>query len=378
MKKRAYCNTTRFSEDCEPYVASLFSMAINPNNSLRPDLISLNGLYKPKLTLEVKSGRAGRSILHEYQLAYPISTWDDYFNLVGENPPQGAMVLPNLDWKQCIPISRKDSPAFYYVLVRRNQKVKSKNIKDKLDCLRIEWGDQIIVPGNLIHYYFAVRRSERTGEKIDEVLKDINLTMRRNLTLEDFSERTRDYKRSTQPLEWKDMLAIFNEEYNWCVSKAKEKDHIRIRRLKELQNLCQKRGYLDKLKRIEIDGPNGTKIYILAEKVHISLFKSQLGNQVKRRKTAIEFLTTSRRETVECLEKMMKNAMPRRLFEDDIPLDPRTLSLPEGEIKKLESLCSWLLPGETHPKVSYKPDDDLMGENDLSYNGPENSDEIPF
>lgn len=70
--------TEAFGTDAERYVAELTGLVPNPRRDRRPDLISAERTYSPRLTLEVKSGRNGRVVFNANQLHYGETPHLDY------------------------------------------------------------------------------------------------------------------------------------------------------------------------------------------------------------------------------------------------------------------------------------------------------------
>jgi hypothetical protein len=144
----------------------------NPNGWRRPDLVSLNGRYTPKLSVEVKSGRKFKGVMVDYQLHYAVTTDQDYIELFGEEPPEKQGLLPGFD---ADPLKEGDA-AYYYNVINRTDKIKAQDLNKPFSAIKLKWGSQFIVPHDLAFYNFAINRARRAGESIDysiEYLREI-------------------------------------------------------------------------------------------------------------------------------------------------------------------------------------------------------------
>src|SRR3989344_5022609 len=137
--KRGYKHRTGvFGSDSERYASRLFLMLKNPHGERRPDLVSINGRYSPKLSLELKSGRNKKGVLVASQLHYAVTTEQDYRELFGEELPSRKDTLPGEDWDRIAPILPKREVAYYYALINRQDELTSKDLDRPWSSIRIK------------------------------------------------------------------------------------------------------------------------------------------------------------------------------------------------------------------------------------------------
>ncbi len=123
MKKGRSDKTGVFGSDAEFYVSRLFMMMKNPNGRRRPDLISVDGKFSPRLSIELKSGRGRKGVLNEEQLHYAITTWKDYVEIFGEEMKMSGLFN---DTEIKDPSAIK--VAYYYDVINRDDKLTSSDL----------------------------------------------------------------------------------------------------------------------------------------------------------------------------------------------------------------------------------------------------------
>ncbi len=374
MKKRGmeYTQRGHLGDESEDFLASQFLMARHPNGSLRPDLVSVNGRYTPKISIEAKSGisqKDGRmkGNMVSYQLHYAVTTPRDYEELFGVDAPRDSSLFDDVDFH-----SAPRSVAYYYNLIARTGGPTSGELRTRWDRLRSSFGNQIIIPAEIAFYSFAAHMVIRTKRKPGEVVQELRGIMREDvLHGNSHAEERKSDPQSRQNIQSKDMFAIYNGQYGRrsprkVLGDSKE-------RVKIISSSYGK-NRLDQLERIEIPGPNGTTIYVLAEPGHKKLFDNQLRNTVRERTPILEEITLKRRQAVDSLKKVRLVSSPG-FFGDEREkqyfLDTSDLS--DSQVKELEELLSWCAPhenplssrlGEYHSDtLGYHADDPQPGEN---------------
>ena len=173
MKKGYKHKTGVFGTDAEHYTASLFRMIKNNNGTRRPDLLSMDGTFNPPLTLELKSGREMKGVLNQEQLHYAYTLEEDYQNLFGESPSYSNGFLPGVEWDKTRRDYSLDNIAYYYNLLNRVDSVRAEDLTTPISSIKLQWGDNFIVPHEFGLYYFAIARMMRTNEKIETILDEL-------------------------------------------------------------------------------------------------------------------------------------------------------------------------------------------------------------
>jgi hypothetical protein len=113
-----------FGTDAEKYFSRLFMMLQNPNGSRRPDFITLDGQYNPRISMELKSGRGHKGVLVDYQLHYAVTCEKDYIEILGEEPKPRDDVLPGVGLNG---LDRKPV-RYYYDLLNRTDEVSAEEL----------------------------------------------------------------------------------------------------------------------------------------------------------------------------------------------------------------------------------------------------------
>lgn len=344
MKRGSRYKTAVFGTDAEQYVSSLFIMGRNPNGNRRPDLISINGRYTPKLSIELKSGESGKVSMVAFQLHYAITTGQDYEEFFEEKFSNSEGMLPNVDWNTNYPQLVNNPVAYYYDIISREKKVTSQDLNKPFSAFKLTWGDQYIIPHHVAFSSFAVARSIRTGEKLDDVVEILKDRMK-----DDILEKSSHYSsRSTQ--DWQnlyaqDMRAIFYKDSSLATEGGK----------KRIDLLAKHNRELDGLERVVLDGPLGTKIHVLADPDDKNLFMYQMHKTLLERNPVLERIAEVRKRALKVVDNLPVLST-LELFENGDGVDPTSLggALSFRSVSKLKYLASWrrkeddLLFHETH------------------------------
>jgi hypothetical protein len=360
-----------FGTDSERYVASMSLMKKHPDNNRRPDLISINGRYKPRLRLEVKSGAGRKMSLVDYQLHYGVSTGEDYFEMFGEEMPVPEEVLPGMDW-----LERGDKVAYYYNFIERHDGIGCEDLKKPFSAVQLDWSDQFIMPHELVFYSFAVNwgvRLHNTGKGSLDDIPDL-IEYLRDRVKRDLLEQTSHYgeQRGEKNMCWqsyfsRDAEAIFYNDSNAATEQGKQR----------IENLRTFYPELDSLRRIKIAGPNGTVIHVLSEddKQHYHLFNTQMRRVISERIPVLERIQEAREEFRGVLGKIKyggrKNYSGGGFPEDERKAKGIGLSL--EEVKLGNQLTSWVEP-DLEFLVS---DDESMSQEELENLRIAEEDDIP-
>ncbi len=329
MPKRGYKHKTGiFGTDAEDYVARLFWMMKHPQGHRRPDLVSINGRYNPKLSLEVKSGINGKVSLVSYQLHYGVRTEQDYINLFGEDcPVEEIDFFGHLGKNTVLP---RGNVAYYYDIISRDGSVKSGDVGKPNSSIQIDWQDQMFVPHEMIFYAFAIARHLRDATPIDDVKSFLFEQMKK-----DIEEQHSHYKENKGKQDWqnfyaRDVLAIHQNNDEVATEFGRE----RIRLLRDNYP-----GF-DTLERILIPGPNGTKMYVLANPEDVDLFDRQVRSTVEERIPVIEEISREREKARGLLEKI-HNLNGEMIFDGNVTKPNWYLDLTKSQIELLRRLSRW-------------------------------------
>jgi len=339
MKKGYKHRTGVFGTDSERYASRLFMMQKNPNGSRRPDLISVNGRFNPRLSIEMKSGRKQKGVMVDYQLHYSVTTEDDYEELVQEKIPDREGLL-NSDWTS-LPTGEV---AYYYCLLNRTDTVTSADLDKPFSSIQMNWGDMYMVPHQFGFCAFAVSRARRTGEKLEDVVKDLRRIIKRDILegSSHYEERKGD-RNSWQDLHGRGILAIFHDDDSIATREGKE----RVRAIRNIYPSIDNDLSLDEMERIKITGPNGTTIYVLGEPVHKELLDVQFRRTVAERNPILERVDRARKRALPLLKKIKYEADPELFDVGNLADGERIkMDLSGTEIKRLDRLTHWLNYGE--------------------------------
>lgn len=379
MVKRGYKHKTGvFGTDSERYVSRLLMMKRNSQGDRRPDLISVNGRYNPKLSIEVKSGRKQKGVMVDYQLHYALTTMEDYVDFVGEEPPIPEGLLPGINWKESTPFLQSPSVAYHYWLVNRVDEITSADLDKPFAAIQLRWGDIYSAPHRYAFAGFAAARANRirsgktvTPRELEKIVADMKETIKWDVV-----HRGSDYEnRKTDPQSWQDLhgrdfLAIFHGDNSLTTKDGQE----RVRMIKDLYPIT------DGLRRIEIPGPNKTIIYILAEEDEEVLFDEQVRATVEDRTPIIEKVTRARARAVPKIARISR-PVQTTFFENGfenpefMQTQADNLRMTHRQAAHFYNLTHWLTNGE---KEIVDERHDLDDSFEFGANIPKPEEAIPF
>ncbi len=343
MKNGYKHKTGMFGTDAEMYIASLFQMVRNKQGHRRPDLISPPGRCEPRLTMEVKSGRASKGILVRYQLHYAITSQQDYKEEFGEDLPPvvDPTLLPGLPAPERLPPT--SSVAYYYNVVDRDASIDSAMLDRPFATVQLRYGNQCIVPAEFGFWAFAVSRHMRTGESMSSIRDDLRNEMKKNVLDQRSNYKDNKDSQSWQDIHGRDIMALWHRDPAYTTKDGKTRVNLMEINYPDLPNLD----------RIKIPGPSGTQIYVLAEAQHKDLFDVQLRGIVQRRVPVLDRIINSRSQSRGLLAKILPSEAGS-LVEAEIDESHFSLAgLTPLEINRLRRLSNWLDRGES--ALAYAP-----------------------
>ena len=363
-------NTAIFGTDAEHYLSRLFMMMENPNGTRRPDLVSINGRYNPRLSVEVKSGIEGKTSLVASQLHYAITCEQDYIDLFGDPVSKGFFV----DESGNSFGSLDDNPlAYYYAIISREGDVRSDRMNIPHASILLDWKDVALVPHDLVFYSFAVARAIRTGEEPLDVVDDLFKLIKENFDEQSSLYTTRRGTQDWQNFYLRDMVAVFSEDFSIATKAGQTR----------LELLAEHFPGYSSLKRIEMSGPNGTNVYVLSNPEDVDLFDRQLRDTVKERVPVLEKVSRSRKNARRLLRKIEK-VQAGELIGGSATDASKKYSLEKltpTERRRLRRLELWADRGEPAIlKPAYNPCDDGCSEEIEEANASSGSttDDIPI
>ncbi|RJQ16763.1 hypothetical protein C4573_01730 [Candidatus Woesearchaeota archaeon] len=289
-KKRAI-----IGDDAEFYLAQLFKMYVNPNGSRRPDLISPANSYKPRFTLEVKSGKCAKGVMVDYQLHYALTSRDDY-NDLPDTPQRVFEGMGIADFHAPKEI------AYYHAVVSRDKSVKSEDIKMPFATMKIDWQDVYIAPNEFGFYSFVRAKTQRTGLSAAYIIEELTELMLRDARGVSVGLEAR----KMDPQSWQN---LFGEDIKALVTgnldDTTKHGRIRIDALRRIY------PGVDDLKGMQLQGPQNTTLYILFDKDHYALFNTQLRKTIGERLPFMEEVALERIIAREWLRKVKPKIITR-------------------------------------------------------------------
>ena len=275
VKKGSKHKTTAFGTDAERYLASLYGLAPNPFHSTRPDLVHPKGLF----SVEVKSGLA-QGILTRPQLRYHLTDEERATSFFGR---RGEEIYRALEEER----SPQEGNTLFYAVVHRTDGMEARELRGDFSANNLTWGDQFIVPSNIVHYFFASKLATLRRTNLRGAFGEI----RRKLEKEILENRPQEREPgSWVGLRFAEAEGIVHRDFSRFTNPKQVKSLDRFRKAIEQD------GYED-LYTKEVEGPNETTTHILyhpsdAQKV------AHITRSITKRKRTLEELAEERAEAM--------------------------------------------------------------------------------
>jgi len=301
-KKNLHKSTTQKTGDnAEYYLSELFQMQRMPDGNRMPDL------RDGDFFIEIKSGINGRAQLVDYELHYTTSkkTGSSFFAQLAENR------------------------VTYYDVIRRNDSLTSEELKRPFSNILIDWGDQYIIPSEMVTKLFAIQWLYRPGNNlpINEILSKLEKKISDDASGATITENNKISGVSWQTIESGFLKSIF------CGEKMKARSEEKLAVLKEIY------PSFDSLERIPAIGPKSTQINILSENTDLEYFNNVLLKKIKSQTPLIEEISYLREES----RALLKNISPiisQNLFGQSYNGQFK-MNLSQEEIALLKKLSVW-------------------------------------
>ena len=319
----------------EYYCRSLYKLMKHPNGDRRPDLISVNGSYSPKLSMEVKTSLTGKGIINPYGLTYGFSGNFDYNEVFNADLPaeQPQQLIADIEFRRFRSIPEV---AFYYNLMQRTDQLSGEDFKNKFSDLGITFGHQMLIPHELIFYLYVIGKMRGNGRNFEKAFDSV-----RQIVI-DFSTKGYDYaspgKNDCQAIHFNDLLSLYLDDRSLLISdEAKDRVDLLLKHYGE--------DRLAELQKIEYAGPNNTRICAFYKPEHENIFVEQIRQRIGERRDIVKRLSNQRLKEAASLKKGYG-------FEGDMfpPQEGRLLS--QKDRINLERLLEWRRIDDIGPEFS--------------------------
>lgn len=341
MKTRYKQKTSVFGTDAEWYMSRLLLMIKNPHGSRRPDLISCQGDFFPRFSMEVKSGRlkngTHKGTLVDYQNHYGVTSAQDYETHFGEQVPESTDLLPGFG--TVIP-SNEPPVAFYYNVICRPDKIDASEIDRPYAALKLEWRTQYWVPHEFAFYMFAVTKALRTRVPVPDAIEELREMMRRDILTGFGDYETRKKERNCwQDLHANDIAAVFFNDNSLATKDGKER----------LRLMGSQYAAMGNLKPFLLYGPHAAPIFIVAKPEHENLFDTQVRARIHQRASLLEKISKERGGARRLLSRIKpgKSHESALFGNGEVPENhPLLVNISPRQRARLERLVQWLDKGE--------------------------------
>jgi hypothetical protein len=223
MTKLRYKHKTSVpGTDSEYYLSRLFLMLRNFNGSNRPDLVTPDGLYNPRFSLESKSGKARKVVLNEDQFQYVFTAQEDYD--YGWRDPLFRDQFKEDEKRIFDHIStygkeKIDFPIpLYYVTIGREDKLRAENLNTPFSSIKFNWGDLYLLPSEMVFHLFATNRVTREKglkaklDDIQQIENKMRATIKAQISGEYYYREARSNSSFWQSLSLRALEALFEKD----------------------------------------------------------------------------------------------------------------------------------------------------------------------
>jgi hypothetical protein len=320
-----------FGTDCERYLASLFEMRQEHQGSRFPDLMTdfTKRTYSPALAIEAKSGKNGGKLLAE-QFVYGISTIEQYNEFYGEK-------LVKLDgWFEGETPFFAEPHHLFYNNIHRSDDLVSPEIDRDFSAIKMCWGDQWLIPSEVLFAYFAARMTQKDGYELQDAVDLLKKRTKKRITQESSFSNHRP-KEEFQNFELVYSRALFDASGTCGCSTDYQK--------RVVEKVYDQIPDLDEFPRREFVGPCGTNIHIIGQKEFPELI-DQMGEAIGSRRNILTQIADERKAALDLIGRIEPSSAPQGyLFcNGDVSSERRDFlkgEFTEEEISWLERLTMW-------------------------------------
>ena len=245
----------------------------------------------------------------------------------------------------------KDPYHLFYNNIVRIDDLKAPDLDRDFSAVKMRWGDQYLVPANVIHAYFAARMTQKDGFKLEDARAYLKDVTKQRISRESSMCHWRADKCEFQNFEVAYTIAMYNKTSGNT----------------DYQNMVLEKVYeqipdLDSYPREVFDGPCDTKIHIIGSREAPSLI-SQMGEAIAKRKDVLTGIAEERVEALHLLEQITPTEEGCLFLNGELSENRKGIlrsDLSHEQISYLERLVAWKAEGEgTISGLPEKPDDDI-------------------
>lgn len=270
----AISGARKISESSETYISRLFGLARVRDGNRKPDLISVNGDYNPRWSLELKTTSQSKCVVENYQLLYGYTTPGEYRRFLGLELAKEAGFLPGFAEENPELFFGGERTIHYHnIMLRSDRTVLRELDHNPLAELGLRYDSQYIVPHDFVFFSFAIGLHMRTKKPIAECVDELKKLVRLDAS-EQHPRRFDSIKadiNSFQNLNLKDILYFFGEDDPRPTEKSR-------RRVALLRQIWPEVG---QLRNLILPGPSQTRIHILYRQEDEDLFARQVRARVE-------------------------------------------------------------------------------------------------
>jgi len=324
--------TVAFGADAERYLATLYGLCNNPRNLSRPDLTHPNNLF----SIEVKSG-IEQGILVRPQLRYHFQDPERTENFFEE---YFEAVYPRLQQER----GSEEGDRLYYCVIDRTNKVPAQEFRGDFAATRLTWGDQFLVPSEVVHHYFASYLAGQRKTDIQGAFGELKEKLFERIVV--WGELSPEYRKrvekeygSWQGLRFRPARAIIHNDYSPFTNR------VQIKNLDRFRESIESEGYEGYLSR-SVPGPHGSTVHILypsedAQKV------AHITRNISKRRKKLEVIAGEREEANDELQgRLLRNHKGGDCYNGGLDEDRRRQLVKQGVsaslLDKLERLSHWM------------------------------------
>lgn len=358
MAKDGYKHKTSVpGTDAEYYVMRLLMMLKNPNGGNRPDFITPDGLYSPRFSIELKSGKGRKVVLNEDQFQYIFTAQDDYHigwrdTFFEDQYSSGEKEL--LEKVMCYGKEEVELDVpLYYAAIARDDKLMAKDLDRPFSSIRFNWGDIYVVPSEMAFHMFSINRAFREKD-VRANLQDVKKAeekMRTSIVAQ--LTGSYDYRGARtdsnfwQSLSLRSLESFFAKDRDLAF---RDKGKMKYDMLQEIYPQIEDFG------RLRINGNRDSSINMLFKPEHKNLFENQLSSVISQRLKPLEKIIEERersRDLLNYLTLTYREGLFQTTIPDEVPTQFKHQILndiSQEDMVKLNRLTRWLAPGEKEVK----------------------------
>lgn len=242
----------------------------------------------------------------------------------------------------------EEGPSTYYSLMHRRDGILLAEMKGDFATIRFHWGDQYILPADMVFYYFAAGMSTRSNISVRRAVERLKGTVYNNL-ISGSTKAKRISNTRWIGMPFSSFMAAYKDD--WEITRPKHRGTC-----EKFRALVEKNTDYKCSHSTSFEGPNDSTIRIIYYEEDTNNVR-RLKDRAGKNKREVEVITDLRAEAVTNLNgRNLESKSFRDQYNGGLhPFRRKQLTHQGIQVDKLEKLVKWQATEETSQELEEVP-----------------------